>query len=92
MQYGKVGKELQTSTLSAPFARWFDSDGYFVATPFQRWLATEIPLIGEADPQKAGSGSVGNETGSVVEAQKTQEMDPSAKASAPRPRKSKKAP
>ncbi|KAI4177971.1 MAG: hypothetical protein LQ343_000055 [Gyalolechia ehrenbergii] len=92
VQYGKAGKEIQTLTRSAPFTQWFDSDGYFVAAPFQRWLASEIPLVGEADPQKAGSGVVGNEARKTVEAQTTQQMDPPAKASAPRPRKSKKAP
>ncbi|KAL8943965.1 MAG: hypothetical protein Q9211_000783 [Gyalolechia sp. 1 TL-2023] len=92
VQYGKAGKESQTLTPSAPFTQWFDSDGYFVAAPFQRWLASEIPLIGEADPRKAGRGIVGNEPRKALEAQASQEMDPSTKASAPRPRKSKKAP
>lgn len=41
--------------LSAPFTTWFDSDGCFVAKPFQRWLATSIPAIGRADPQNAQS-------------------------------------
>ncbi|KAL8939728.1 MAG: hypothetical protein Q9216_003206 [Gyalolechia sp. 2 TL-2023] len=92
VQYGKAGKELQTLTRSAPFTRWFDSNGYFVATPFQQWLASEIPPVGKADPQKAGSEFVGNESRNVAEVQTTQEMDPSAKASVPRPRKSRKAP
>jgi len=30
--------------------RWFTADGYFVAKPFQQWLASEIPVIGAADP------------------------------------------
>ncbi|KAI4183916.1 MAG: hypothetical protein L6R41_005094 [Letrouitia leprolyta] len=92
IQLGKAGNELQTLTRSASFTRWFDSDGNFVATPFQRWLASEIPLIGEADPQKAGSGIMGDGSGKVIEGQTTQETDQSAKASVPRPRKSKKAP
>ncbi|KAL8644666.1 MAG: hypothetical protein Q9226_007649, partial [Calogaya cf. arnoldii] len=57
VRYGKSGKEEQTLKISAPFTRWFDSDGYFVATPFQQWLATEIPAIGEADPKKVIRGS-----------------------------------
>lgn len=40
-----------TSEISCPFTRWFDSDGYFVAKPFQQWLAGEIAIIGEADPK-----------------------------------------
>ena len=34
----------------APFTRWFTSDGFFVAKPFQQFLASEVPAIGEADP------------------------------------------
>lgn len=43
--------EPTTSEISCPFTRWFDADGYFVAAPFQQWLAREIPLIGAADPK-----------------------------------------
>lgn len=57
--------------ISAPFTRWFDSDGYFVATPFQQWLATEIPAIGEADPKKVDRGS-GKSEGKAIEAQQVQ--------------------
>ena len=39
--------------ISSPFTRWFDSDGYFVAKPFQQWLASEVDVIGEADPKNA---------------------------------------
>ncbi|KAF1996734.1 hypothetical protein P154DRAFT_565916 [Amniculicola lignicola CBS 123094] len=41
----------QTLHLRAPFTRWFTADGYFVAKPFQQWLASEIPIIGAADPK-----------------------------------------
>jgi hypothetical protein len=37
--------------LKAPFAKWFSSDGYFVARPFQHFLASNIPIVGEADPK-----------------------------------------
>jgi len=30
--------------------QWFTTDGYFTAKPFQQWLASEIPVIGAADP------------------------------------------
>ncbi len=36
--------------LSRPFTKWFSADGYFVAKPLQQWLATEIPVVGLADP------------------------------------------
>ncbi|KAL8860119.1 MAG: hypothetical protein Q9178_003383 [Gyalolechia marmorata] len=57
VRYGPPGKEPQILKISAPFTRWFDSEGYFVATPFQQWLATEIPTVGEADPQKVHKGA-----------------------------------
>lgn len=55
----------QTIKLRAPFTRWFTSDGYFSPKPFQQWLASEIPIIGEADPDSVvedigrGSGQAG---------------------------------
>ena len=30
--------------------QWFTADGFFTAKPFQQWLASEIPVIGAADP------------------------------------------
>ncbi|KAI9819527.1 MAG: hypothetical protein M1827_006976 [Pycnora praestabilis] len=46
----------QTVQISAPFTEWFTTEGYFVAKPFQRWLASEILVIGNADPGNAGGG------------------------------------
>lgn len=43
----------RTLEISSPFTRWFDTDGYFVAKPFQQWLASEIELVGEGDPKSA---------------------------------------
>jgi hypothetical protein len=40
----------QTIHIRAPMTRWFTADGYFIAKPFQQWLASEVPVIGEADP------------------------------------------
>jgi hypothetical protein len=37
--------------IQAPFSRWFTSDGVFVAKPFQQWLASEVSLVGDADPE-----------------------------------------
>jgi hypothetical protein len=41
--------------------RWFTADGFFVAKPFQQWLASEVPVIGAADPnnvvEEIGRGS-----------------------------------
>lgn len=43
----------QIIKISSPFTRWFDEEGYFVAQPFQQWLASEVPIIGQADPKRA---------------------------------------
>jgi hypothetical protein len=47
--------------IRAPLTRWFTADGYFIAKPFQQWLASEIPIIGAADPnnvvEEIGRGS-----------------------------------
>jgi hypothetical protein len=49
--------------IRTPFTRWFTSDGYFIAKPFQQWLASEVPVVGAADPNNVveeigrGSGS-----------------------------------
>jgi hypothetical protein len=48
-------------TVSSPFNKWFTSDGVFAAKPFQQWLASAIPVVGEADPnnivEEIGRGS-----------------------------------
>jgi hypothetical protein len=47
------GKPSVDTKVIAPFSRWFSSDGYFVAKPFQQMLAGCVPAIGEADPKNA---------------------------------------
>lgn len=54
VEYSNPNGETQTLELSSPFARWFDVNGFFVAKPFQQWLASEIPLIGQVDPKNKG--------------------------------------
>jgi hypothetical protein len=41
--------------LSSPLSNWFSADGYFVAKPFQRFLARGIPIVGQADPKNAST-------------------------------------
>ncbi|KAI4155338.1 MAG: hypothetical protein L6R39_001260 [Caloplaca ligustica] len=82
VQYSKAGTEPQALKLSAPFTRWFDSDGHFVAMPFQRWLATAIPLIGDADPQKVETSIVETDPQVVIETPKPSGSKNSAKSSA----------
>ncbi|KAF2836426.1 SPC25-domain-containing protein [Patellaria atrata CBS 101060] len=57
----------QEIQIQASFTRWFTSEGYFVAKPFQQWLASEVPLIGEQDPsnvvEEIGRGNVNEEKG-----------------------------
>lgn len=42
--------------LDAPFIQWFTADGFFVAKPFQQWLASSVTLIGEIDPKNLVEG------------------------------------
>ncbi|KAL8820532.1 MAG: hypothetical protein Q9223_001272 [Gallowayella weberi] len=82
VRYNEPGKEPQVLTLSAPFTRWFDSDGYFVATPFQQWLATQIPVVGKADPQKVDKSAGVQGQGQAVEAQRTKGSEEFARPAA----------
>ncbi|KAI9845136.1 MAG: hypothetical protein M1830_007562, partial [Pleopsidium flavum] len=52
-----TSEQWQTVELSAPFTKWFSADGYFVAKPFQQWLASEIPVVGQADPANVVKGA-----------------------------------
>ncbi|KAJ3960039.1 hypothetical protein N0V92_003316 [Colletotrichum tropicale] len=47
----------KTLELAKPFNQWFDSQGHFVASPFQEILATNIPTIGKLDPKRIQSTS-----------------------------------
>jgi signal peptidase complex subunit 2 len=38
--------------LKKPFTGWFDKAGHFVALPFQQMFASNISVIGEADPER----------------------------------------
>jgi hypothetical protein len=57
----------QTIHIRAPMTRWFTADGYFIAKPFQQWLASEVPVIGAADPnnvvEEIGRGSASADQG-----------------------------
>lgn len=39
-------------TIKKPFTQWFDKAGHFVVLPFQQMLASNISLVGNADPSK----------------------------------------
>ncbi|KAI4202367.1 MAG: hypothetical protein LQ350_002585 [Teloschistes chrysophthalmus] len=98
VRYEKQGKKPQQLNISAPFTRWFDSDGFFVATPFQQWLASEIPVIGEADPKKVASSAASiesnKESRKVENAVNDTHVDPQPNGASPltaaRSRKTKK--
>lgn len=54
VKYAKPGAkngEQEEVDLEAPFMTWFTEDGFFVAKPFQQWLASGVSIIGEADPK-----------------------------------------
>ncbi|KAI0889468.1 microsomal signal peptidase 25 kDa subunit-domain-containing protein [Annulohypoxylon maeteangense] len=42
-----------TIELARSFTEWFDSQGHFIARPFQTMFATSVPLIAKADPKRA---------------------------------------
>lgn len=54
VEYSNPKGEAKILELSSPFTRWFDVNGFFVAKPFQQWLASGIPLIGQIDPKNKG--------------------------------------
>ena len=66
----KLGKASQSTwkeiKIEAPFSRWFSADGYFVAKPFQHFLAGGIPVVGEADPKNAVEEIVRDEKPTAV--------------------------
>ncbi|KAL8963567.1 MAG: hypothetical protein Q9193_000190 [Seirophora villosa] len=93
---GRPGRDIENLEFSAPFTRWFDSDGYFVPAPFQRWLASEIPLVGEADPRKVDPENGPTESIDSQGIASTQASADSSTGGAPlqaaRSRKSKRSP
>ncbi|KAM0793884.1 signal peptidase complex subunit 2, partial [Usnea florida] len=50
VDYSNADGEVKRLEFSSPFTRWFDVNGFFVAKPFQQWLASEIPIVGQVDP------------------------------------------
>lgn len=60
---------MQEIKVHAPFMQWFTADGYFVAKPFQQWLASSVALIGEADPKNAAGEPATGKTGTQGEEQ-----------------------
>ncbi|EKG22045.1 Signal peptidase complex subunit 2 [Macrophomina phaseolina MS6] len=52
--------------ISAPFTRWFTADGYLATKPFQQFIASEIPIVGAADPDNVVE-EIGRGTGSTNE-------------------------
>lgn len=47
------GSTPSTWNIKTPFTTWFTSDGFFVSQPFQKWLATTVEVIGDADLKNA---------------------------------------
>ena len=73
----------KTLQISSPFTRWFDVDGFFIAKPFQRWLASEIPLVGMIDTKnnaKAIEGGKANGTSEATAVVVEQKVDTPRKA------------
>jgi hypothetical protein len=51
VRYTKSASKWTETEIKSSFAKWFSEDGYFVARPFQHFLASSIPIVGEADPK-----------------------------------------
>nr|POF26216.1 signal peptidase complex subunit spc2 [Quercus suber] len=66
--------------IKAPFTTWFTADGYFVAKPFQQWLASSIVPIGDVDIKNAKSDET---DGQAVPNTGAYAVDDGAKASVP---------
>lgn len=45
------GKEWENKEIEGRFAKWFNEAGYLQHAELKRWLATNIDVIGMADPQ-----------------------------------------
>ncbi|USW48128.1 Putative signal peptidase complex subunit Spc2/SPCS2 [Septoria linicola] len=45
--------DTSTREIKVPFTTWFTQDGYFVAKPFQQWLASSVEAVGDADLKNA---------------------------------------
>lgn len=90
VRYTESGKsrpfDWETLEIEAPFTRWFTADGQFIAKPFQQWLASAVPVIGEAD-----LASVGKKGGRQIAESGTASSSDLGKSSAPstRARKAK---
>jgi signal peptidase complex subunit 2 len=46
-----------TVTIKKPFTQWFDKAGHFVALPFQQIVASNVKVVGVADPGKVVDGT-----------------------------------
>lgn len=51
--------------LEAPFTSFFTADGFFVAKPFQQWLAGSVKSIGNVDVKNAVREAVVGAEGDV---------------------------
>ncbi|KAI4836030.1 hypothetical protein E4T44_08500, partial [Aureobasidium sp. EXF-8845] len=60
--------------ISAPFMQWFTADGFFVAAPFQQWLATNIDMVGDADPKNVADGTAGLVSAQSVQPEGLQDL------------------
>jgi len=61
----------KTITLKKPFTHWFDKQGHFVAVPFQQIFASNVSLIGQADPKRV----VKKEKKAVIPEESNKTMD-----------------
>jgi signal peptidase complex subunit 2 len=54
--------------------QWFTADGFFVPAPFQQWLASNIDMVGDADPKNVSDGAAGLVSAQSVQPEGLQDL------------------
>jgi signal peptidase complex subunit 2 len=52
---GSKGGASREIKLARPFREWFDKNGAFVPVPFQEMFASNVDVIGKADPKRVAT-------------------------------------
>ena len=82
-------KEEEVFEISAPFMRWFNSQGFFVPEAFQSWIASSIPVIGKSDPSATAAVDEDKETSTSTTAQDSEQPVPPSSGKSEKGRKRK---
>lgn len=84
------GKNWEDKEIEGRFAQWFSEDGFLQHKLLRRWLASNIDVVGMADPgSKTVESEEVKEDGLLV-GEPVQTSKPTGKDSSPKSRKGKK--